>query len=1140
MIEFRILGPFEVVEGERPVGLGGLKQRTLLAVLLLHRGEVVSTDRLIDAMWGERASPTAAKTVQVYVSNLRKALGDGLLVTRGRGYLLQIDASRVDVDRFEALVGEGRAASRAGDPKRAGARLREALGLWRGPPLSEFAYEQFSQSEISRLEEERLTVLEDRIDADLALGEHVALVGELEGLVRDHPLRERLHGELMLALYRSGRQADALAHYRQTQTRLAEELGLDPGGDLRALEQAILTQDPSLDLPRAPGTGHVAPTPASGKALRPPLAARVPAWRLLAAGGALAVLVAAMLVVLVASGGNPGIATVAANSVAVIDAATGRLVAQVPVGTRPSQLSLDDGALWVANLGDGTFSEIDLRTRQVVRTLAPATTAATTIAGVTVASGAIWTLDSTAVVRRVDLRNDSVSSASVGGRFDPYWALGPDTVASGAGGVWALTGRSSVARLDPLTGHVVNDIALGTFPTSIAIGGGAVWVSDSADGTVSRIDPLSDAVTSIPVGRGASGIAVGANGLWVANTLDNTVTRIDPVTGVATDTIRVGAGPRGVAFGAGAIWVANSRDGTLSRIDPATRRVIATIELGQSPEDVAIRGGSVLVSVQPGGVGSGPARGGLKLRILAETDPLQSTDPAIGASDPVLGGQLTYLTCAPLLNYPDRPAAAGQELIPDVARSLPRISDGGRVYTFDLRPGVRFSPPSDAPVTAKAFGRAIERALNPTMASPWAFEVQDIVGAKAYTAGRAATVAGVTASGLRLTIRLTAPQPDFPSRIATQGFCAVPPDTPINPNGVEGIPQAGPYYVAEHVPNQTLVLKRSPTYRGPGPGAVSEIDVAIGVAGDRAMRQVLSGAADYTEVVPLGAVGFLSTRYGPASAAARAGGERYFEAPTLGFQYLVLNARRPLFSHVNLRQAVNYAIDRRTLAAAANDADPIHGYQPTAAYLQPGLPGYEPAAIYPLGGPDVARASRLTGDTHRHGTIYGYTLPPGPELAQIVKTDLAAIGIDMDIKLFGKVAMYNRLRNPNEPWDIALAGWGIDHPDPSDEINTLFDSSSIPPAAPVPNSGNLYFNLGAFSDPYFDRRMRAAASLTGAARERAYQQLAIDLARDASPVAAWSVPVTRNLFAGRIGCQTYQPIYGFDLATLCRRQARRP
>ena len=203
MVEFRILGPLEVVEHDQRLVLGGPKQRALLAILLLHRGEVVSTDRLSDELWGERPPASAAKTVQAYVSNLRRALGDGLVVTRGHGYVLQTERGQLDVDRFEALVDAGRTSLGEGDARPASERLREALALWRGPPLADFAYEPFAQAETARLEEARSAALEDRIDADLALGRHAALVGELEALVREHPLRERLQGQLMLALYRA-------------------------------------------------------------------------------------------------------------------------------------------------------------------------------------------------------------------------------------------------------------------------------------------------------------------------------------------------------------------------------------------------------------------------------------------------------------------------------------------------------------------------------------------------------------------------------------------------------------------------------------------------------------------------------------------------------------------------------------------------------------------------------------------------------------------------------------------------------------------------------------------------------------------------------------------------------------------------
>ena len=217
VVEFRVLGAFEVVDGDRPLALGGPKQRALLAMLLLHRGEVVSTDRLIDALWGERASATAAKTVQVYVSSLRKALGDGLLVTRGRGYLLQAEAGQRRCRPLRGARG-WRAARRSQAGDRCGRRSSgcdEALGLWRGPPLADFAYESFARGG-DRAAWRRRAWRRSRIELtrELALGEHARLVGELEGLVREHPLRERLQAQLMLALYRCGRQADALESYR--------------------------------------------------------------------------------------------------------------------------------------------------------------------------------------------------------------------------------------------------------------------------------------------------------------------------------------------------------------------------------------------------------------------------------------------------------------------------------------------------------------------------------------------------------------------------------------------------------------------------------------------------------------------------------------------------------------------------------------------------------------------------------------------------------------------------------------------------------------------------------------------------------------------------------------------------------------
>jgi DNA-binding SARP family transcriptional activator len=252
-IEFRILGPLEVWKDGKAVQLGTRMQRALLAVLLLRSNEVTSTDRLIEDLWPDHAPPTALKTLRAYVSRLRRALDDNSsqLRTVGSGYRLEVAPDVLDRDRFEHLVADAR---RAADRVEASGLLASALGLWRGPILADLAYQPFAQAEIMRLEELRLLALEERIEADLELGRHAEVVGEIRSLVGEHQFRERLWAALMLALYGCGRQAEAIKVYREARTSLAEEFGLEPGSALREIEAAILRQDPSLD-PR-PTTEH--------------------------------------------------------------------------------------------------------------------------------------------------------------------------------------------------------------------------------------------------------------------------------------------------------------------------------------------------------------------------------------------------------------------------------------------------------------------------------------------------------------------------------------------------------------------------------------------------------------------------------------------------------------------------------------------------------------------------------------------------------------------------------------------------------------------------------------------------------------------------------------------------------------------
>jgi DNA-binding SARP family transcriptional activator len=281
--DFRILGPLEVWHAGRRVDVAGARQRALLSVLLLQAGEVVSTDRLIDEVWGDDPPTAGATALRVRISQLRRSLGPAgeLLVTQAPGYVMRLQPDQLDLRRFERLVEDGGEALARGDPPGAAESLRQALALWRGPPLGDVGGAPFAPIASARLEELRIVAIELRVEAELRLGQHAPLVAELRALVEEHPLRERLWGLLMTALYRDGRQADALAAYRDARRRLVDEIGLEPGPDLHELERRILAHDPTLqlDTPRdpAPRSILVLPRPDTGLesllALAEPLAA---------------------------------------------------------------------------------------------------------------------------------------------------------------------------------------------------------------------------------------------------------------------------------------------------------------------------------------------------------------------------------------------------------------------------------------------------------------------------------------------------------------------------------------------------------------------------------------------------------------------------------------------------------------------------------------------------------------------------------------------------------------------------------------------------------------------------------------------------------------------------------------------------
>jgi YVTN family beta-propeller protein len=1098
MLEFRILGPFDVLDGDRTIELGGARQRAVLAILLLHRGETVSVDRIVDLMWGEAPPATAVKTVQVYVSHLRSALGKDVVASSSSGYALADDPERIDAVRFERLVDEGRAALAEDDPARAAERLQWALALWRGPVLGDLAYEQFAQDAVARLEEQRLAAVEERIEADLRLGRHVELVAELEGLVSKHPLRERLRAQHMLALYRSGRQVDALESFRDARGSLIEELGLEPGNELREREQAILAQDPALDLPR-------------GRRPRPPPAHRRRAPAFIGAGAALAC--AAIVAVAMALSGSGSSVPVFPDSVAVIDPDSNLVVADVPVGVRPEAVAADKRSVWVANAADASVSQIDIGKQRVAATIAPNVG----VEALAVGDGSAWIADANRgqVVR---LAAD-IGTVANSVRF-PTTSLGlraPSAAALGMDALWVASASSAaVYRIDTASRRLSAKIDVGNEPAGVAVADGAVWVTDDIENNVRRLMPVgAGAVTdTIPLGNGSGPIAAGEAAIWVVNSRDDTVSRIDPTTRSVEALIKVGRLPTGIAVGAGAVWVANSLSGTVSRIDPATNLVRTTIDVGGTPNSVAVAGGRVWVSIQEALPPRAPAGGPSTARVLVEDDP-GTTDPG-GLNDT----HLLHATCARLMTYASRSGSGAAELVPELAAAPPSVSADSRSYTFRIRAGHRFSPPSGEPVTAAAFQRAIERLTRSTNDPVPPGYVADIVGATAYFRGRAHTVAGVSARGRRLTIRLTHPSPHLPARMATFAFCAVPPNTPQRPRGLDRVATAGPYYVAAVAPRKRLVLRRNPGYPGPRPQRLEEIEVTIGVPLARAVKQVEAGRADYVGRVPQAAQARLIRLYGPGSRAAAAGRQRYFAEREPIVSGYAFNTHRRLFATADMRRAVNYALDRRALARHQIPAS-LAGL-PTDQLTPPGWPGFRDATIYPLGGPDLATARRLAGGGRRRGVLYTCNAAQCLASAEIVRANLAAIGIDLEIRVFTFREMFRRIENPREPFDLSHWGWIGDIPDAFGFVDDMFQY--------VPAS------TGFLDRTPLGQRMRAASRLAGAARVEAYAALDRDITAQAAPFAITVSGVSTDFFSARMGCQVEHPIYGIDLASLCVRK----
>jgi YVTN family beta-propeller protein len=940
-VEFVILGPLEARDDGRRLALGGPKQRAVLAMLLLDANRPVSRDRLIDRLWGESPPPSAAHTLDDYVSRLRRALGAARIERHPAGYLIRVEPGELDLERFEALLEQGRAAAADGDAVQASTVLGEALDLWRGRALADLENEPFATSESERLEERRLLAEEARIEAELELGRGGELVGELERLVAEHPFRERLLGQLMLALYQAGRQAEALAAYQAGRRRLAAELGLEPGPELRELERRILAHDTAL-----------APATTARQAAGP--------RRLSRRSFAVAALALAVVGVSVAAGVDLGTGTTRASSasaaltgVSEFDSHLSRLIGRTPRRDWPAALAADHSSLWLAEPNASEVVRIDRGTRRVIDTIPVSGTPALLAVGgdaawVANASGGTLTRIDPATYRRttIDLGGAHVAALAYG--FGRLWVADPTD--------------AELLAIDPTSGKVARRLQVDAHPTALGVAAGALLIADYYAGSVTELDPRSGKpIFTVSVGHGPAAVAFGDDGaIWVANSLDKTVSRIDPAVGAVVATLSVGEGPVALAVTGHSVLVANEYSSSVSRIDVRRNAVVGTSAVPGGPTALAAADGRVWVGTRA----LDEHHGGTL--VLLHTRPL-SLDPALqGDLPPQQSNGLTYDALLGSI-----PVGGTEQLVPNLAENVPTATDDETTYVFRLRHGLHYW--TGQPVRAGDFRRAIERLFR--VRSGWSGNYQNILGANDCMTKRCDLARGIVTddAARTITFHLSAPDRYFLATMTSMATAPVPPGTPFRPLNATAIPGTGPYVVAS-ASKREIRYVRNPYFRkwshaAQPDGNPDVIVMRYGLTPTQEAREVENGKADWTaDGIPAVLQQKVLTRF-PA---------QLHYLPVAETDFFRVNTTRAPFNDLRVRQALNLAIDRAALVRMWGSAVAT----PTCQVLPPTFLGYHRYCPYtrnprPDGrwtAPDLARARRLVAASGTQGeqiTVWG-------------------------------------------------------------------------------------------------------------------------------------------------------------------------
>ena len=792
------------------------------------------------------------------------------------------------------------------------------------------------------------------------------------------------------------------------------------------------------------------------------------------------------------------------------DARTGELEATTPLGSPRNIAFFSTGSFWILGENPRAFNRIDPVSRAVVQSIPVPVVEAS---GFNFDDNSIWVTDLAGPhVIRIDKRTGVVSDY-------PFGADASDTavatdVAVGAGSVWlARPDVSQIVRLDPRNGAVQ---ALDVDAWGLAFGAGGLWYW--AENRIGRIDPVTNEPTfEVELGSGdiLGNIYFGGGDAWTSAASTGEVWRIDRSGGQRSFFLQPGVGE--MASTERTMWVTNANTGALTGIDLVTGAQDQSIDTGHATLAVAAGGDEIMIAVGP-----------TVDEVIADLDGSVLTLATSGlpwwdpAPDPALNGswevrQTLYLTCVGLLNYLDRPAPDGWALEPEVAAAMPTVSPDGRTYTFTIRPGYMFSPPSNEPVTAETFRGTIERALSPVFddEAPGPQLYGDIVGAKEYRSGTIDHVTGLVATGDELTITLEAPAPDFLDRLALSFACPVPANTPALRSGLNPDPPisgAGPYYLAQTIRKRLVVLFKNPNYHGPRAQPFDAIAIQLNMGSALAIGNVLSGKLDGA-MLPgddriSGHGGAIAAEWGPGSAHAAAGDQRWFGAPRSAVEYIALNPTRPAFRDPDVRRAVSLALDRAAISSIWVNA-------PSADLLVPGVPG-SAGVDAPVPAPDLEAALALM-----KGRTFDVTLMGFPTEWQCGACRDFEVAVTGQLKAIGITVTVTRADDypgdalePGSTVDLVGLSSDTDLPDPVALMDALQDD-------PWLGESNL-------------QELDRLGSLSGQARIDGAVALAHLLVDEQALVVPTGYPVYPFLVSERIGCAFVQPAIGaVDLLSLC-------